>query len=56
MRFLSRRTACMRVAAVEVPHKLSKCPIVMGGISSELPVEGLCNRLRAGVGFSLECD
>ena len=39
------------VVAVEVPHKLSECPIVMGGTGSEQPVEGLWNRLRAGLGF-----
>ena len=44
------------VVAVEVPHEPSKYPIVSGRTGSELPVEGLCNRLRAGEGFPLEGD
>ena len=44
------------MVTVEVPHEPSECPIVLGRTGSKLPVEGLCNRLRAGVGFSLECD
>ena len=33
-----------------------ECPIVLGMAGSELPVEGLCNCLQFGVGFSLEGD
>ena len=44
------------MVVVEVSHKPSECPIVLGRAGPKLPVEGLCNCLRAGVGFSLEGD
>ena len=40
-----------QMVVVEVPHTPSECPIVLGKTGSKLSVEGLCNRLRAGVGF-----
>ena len=42
------------MVAVEVPHEPSECPIMLSRTGSKLPVEGLCNRLQAGVGLSLE--
>ena len=44
------------VVAVKVDHEPSECPIVLGGTSRELLVEGLCNHLRPRVGFSLKGD
>ena len=44
------------MVAVEVPHEPSECLIVLGGTGGELPVEGLCNRLRPGVGFPFELE
>ena len=44
------------IVAEEVPYKPSECPIVLVRTGSKMPVEGLCNRLRAGKGFSLEGD
>ena len=44
------------MVVVEVPHEPSECPIVLGRTGTEPPTEGLCNRSRAGVGFSLEGD
>ena len=39
------------VVAVEVPHKPSNSPILLGRRGSKLPIEGLCNRFRAGMVF-----
>ena len=44
----------MAVEVPRIPHGLSEYPIVLGRAGSELPVEGLCYHLRAGVDFSLE--
>ena len=41
------------MVAVEVPHELFECPIVLGRTGSKLPFEGLCNRFWARVGAAL---
>ena len=44
------------MVAVKVPQEPFDGPILLGRTGGELPVEGSCNRLRAGVGFSIEGD
>ena len=44
------------MVAVEVPCEPFECLIVLGGTGNEMPFEALCNRLQAGVGFSLKDD
>ena len=44
------------MVAVEVPHKPSECPVLLGRTDSKLCVKGLGNCLRAGRCFSLKGD
>ena len=44
------------VVAVKVPHEPPECPIMLGRTGRKLPVEGLCNRPRAGVGKGARSD
>ena len=44
------------MVVVDVPHEPSDGPVLLGWAGGELPVEGLCDRLRPGVGFSIEGD
>ena len=41
---------------VEVPYEPSNSPIFLDREGSKLPVEDSCNRLRAGLGFSIKGD